>query len=653
MNSAASVNFCHLISFLGCSQAPSYASGFPIMPLLCPAFLALALSAVAAPQEEAGPSSESPRPVDPAGQAPDERTEGARAGATFDLDTLVVTPSRRKQAMLDVPYSVDFVSKERLEQARSLPQALRDVPGVMVQETGPAQGSPYIRGFTGFRTLTLVDGIRLNNSVFRDGPNQYAGTIDPFSLSGIEVVKGPSSVLYGSDAIGGTINALTKDPEIWDRPIGGEVFVRAADAANYVMSRVELGGAVGDRTAWRLGGTLKDLGDMTAGDPSGELPNTGYDEWDGDFKAQHLVDELTTLTFAAQHVDIDDAPRTHRTVFAVPFEGSAVGSDFRRDLDQERTLTYFRYDRAAAAEGDWELQSIVSYHQQEERRERERTGDRFDVQGFDVGTLGLQFSGSRATSFGTITAGLEWYHDEVDSFLNKFADQTAADEIQGPVGDDSTYDLGGLFAEAAFDVLDSTTVTAGARATYAAADANEVRDPVTDTQIEVEDDWAALTGSLRFETRMVDDGAATIALFGGISQGFRAPNLSDLTRFDSARSNEFEVPSPGLDPERFISYELGVKHATDQLSLQLVLDVLRVRPQLSDQGAASQQPQHDYTHAGGSSVQSPGPWFRGEPLPRPAVRARSQRAAHCRTESGKRGNQAPSRRSRAMIIHWR
>ena len=200
MNSAASVNFCHLISFLGRSQAPSYAFGFPIMPLLCPAFLALALSAVAAPQEEAGPSSESPRPVDAEGQTPDERAEGARAGATFDLETLVVTPSRRKQAMLDVPYSVDFVSKERLEQARSLPQALRDVPGVMVQETGPAQGSPYIRGFTGFRTLTLVDGIRLNNSVFRDGPNQYAGTIDPFSLSGIEVVKGPSSVLYGKSA---------------------------------------------------------------------------------------------------------------------------------------------------------------------------------------------------------------------------------------------------------------------------------------------------------------------------------------------------------------------------------------------------------------------------------------------------------------------
>ena len=535
-----------------------------------PLFRALALAVHAA---LGGSAVAQEAPADPSqdGSPADEVAPAreARGGATFDLDTLVVTPSRREQAMLDVPYSVDFVPRQRLEQARSLPQALRDVPGVLVQETGPAQGSPYIRGFTGFRTLTLIDGVRLNNSVFRDGPNQYAGTIDPFSLAGIEVVKGPSSVLYGSDAIGGTVNVLTKDPEIWDRPLGGQVFVRAADAANYVMTRVELGGAMGDRTAWRLGGTLKDLGDMTAGDPSGELPNTGYDEWDGDFKVQHLVDDRSTLTIAAQHVDIDDAPRTHRTVFAVPFEGTAVGSDLRRDLDQERTLTYVRHDRAAAAEGDWETRAVLSYHRQQERRQRERTGDRYDEQGFDVGTLGLQFGGSRSTGFGTLTAGFEWYHDDVDSFLDRFADQTPADEIQGPVGDDATYDLGGLFAEAAFDVSEATTLTAGARLTYAAADADQVRDPVTDTRIQVEDDWAALTGSLRFETRVVETEAATVAVFGGISQGFRAPNLSDLTRFDSARSNEFEIPSPGLDPEDFVSYELGLKHATADLSLQV------------------------------------------------------------------------------------
>jgi hemoglobin/transferrin/lactoferrin receptor protein len=52
----------------------------------------------------------------------------------------------------------------------------------------------------------LIDGVRLNNSVFRDGPNQYWTTVDPLGLERAEVVKGPVSVLYGSDAVGGTVN---------------------------------------------------------------------------------------------------------------------------------------------------------------------------------------------------------------------------------------------------------------------------------------------------------------------------------------------------------------------------------------------------------------------------------------------------------------
>ena len=497
----------------------------------------------------------------------EETEEPPPRSATLDLDTLVVTPTRGRDSILDVPYTVDTVTEERIDQLRTLPQALRDVPGVMVQETGPAQGSPYIRGFTGFRTLVLVDGIRLNNSVFRSGPNQYAGTIDPLSLSGIEVVKGPSSVLYGSDAIGGTVQAFTKDPDIWDRPLGGEVFTRFATGANYNIQRVELGGALGEATAWRAGGSRKDFGDVESG--AGTLENTGYDEWDADAKIQHLLDDRSTLTFAFQRVDIDDAPRTHRTIFAVPFEGSGVGSDLSRDLDQTRTLAYARLSTDAISRSDWETEATFSYQRQQEKRRRVRSGGRLDEQGFDVGTLGASVRASRRLGAGRFTTGFEWNRDSVDSFRNRFASQSAADAIQGPVADDATYDLGGLYADYAWDLTENTTLTAGARATYAAADANEVRDPVSADKIEIDEDWTALTGSLRFETRVVDTESATVALYGGVSQGFRAPNLSDLTRFDSARSNEFETPSPGLDPEDYVSFELGVKHETEHLSFQL------------------------------------------------------------------------------------
>ncbi|MEL6427877.1 MAG: TonB-dependent receptor [Planctomycetota bacterium] len=508
-------------------------------------------------------------PEDPPASAPASRQDGASVRATpnLDLGTTVVTPTGNEESILDVPYTVQRVDRERIEFLRTVPQTLRDVPGVLVQETGTGQGSPFIRGFTGFRTLFLVDGIRINNSTFRSGPNQYAGTIDALGLSGVEVVKGPSSVLYGSDAIGGTVNLLTKDPSIRDRPFGGRVFTRIADGANYNIQRAEFCGAVAGDTFWQLGVTRKDFGDMESGD--GELPNTGYDEWDGDLKVQHLLDERSRFTFMAQRVDIDDAPRTHRTVFAVPFEGSGVGSDLRRDFDQDRFLTYGRYERDAVAVDDWSIQATLSYQRQEELRNRITSGGARRARGFDAQTYGLLLKGVRETSFGRLTTGVEWYRDHVDSFQNRFAAQTPVLDIQGPVADDALYDLGGAYADLAFDVTDSTTLTAGARFTYAAADANEVLDPETDTQISIDDSWTALTGSLRFETRIVEDADRTVALFGGISQGFRAPSLSDLTRLDDSRSNVFEVPSPGLEPEDFIAYELGVKHEAGDMSFQL------------------------------------------------------------------------------------
>jgi hemoglobin/transferrin/lactoferrin receptor protein len=125
---------------------------------------------------------------------------------------MIVTATRVEEDPFSLPYSVSVVTAQDLERKmpRTTPEALRELPSIMLQKTSHGQGSPYLRGFTGYRTLMLVDGIRLNNSTFRDGPNQYWGTIDAQSLDHLEVVRGPSSVMYGSDAIGGTVNAISK-----------------------------------------------------------------------------------------------------------------------------------------------------------------------------------------------------------------------------------------------------------------------------------------------------------------------------------------------------------------------------------------------------------------------------------------------------------
>ena len=137
------------------------------------------------------------------------------------LDPLVITATRSENTQF-LPYSVANITEDTMrDQARrTLPEALQYTPGVLVQKTTHGHGSPFIRGFTGRQNLLLVDGVRLNNSTWRSGPIQYWNTVDSYSLDRIELVKSQGSVLYGSDAIGGTLNAFTKSSNFMEQTEG-------------------------------------------------------------------------------------------------------------------------------------------------------------------------------------------------------------------------------------------------------------------------------------------------------------------------------------------------------------------------------------------------------------------------------------------------
>ncbi len=507
-------------------------------------------------------SAAAPVPQDP----PSARGGGERPVGIPDPpgDTLVVTPNKLGAASLDVPYTVQVVDEKRIEERvyRTVPQALRDVPGLLIQETSHGQGSPFLRGFTSRRNLFLIDGIRLNNSVFREGPNQYWNTVDPLSLGKIEVFKGPGSVLYGSDAVGGTVNALPREPYIWDRAIGGKLSWRVASGESSHVARAEFGGALGPNTAWLLGVSRKDFGDVEAGGDTGLQPGTGYDEWAGDFVLEHWVSDDVRLKFAHYDVNQNEVPRTHRTQDAVSFEGTSIGNDLVREFDQDRSLTYVKMDTF----GDVTTSSSVSFQRQQETRFRTRSSGAREQQGFDVGTLGVVSTAATDTDLGRLTGGLEYYRDDVDSFLDRGPSQTAADDIQGPVADDASYESLGVFLQDEIELAERTDLILGGRWTYNAADADSVRDPETDLPFSLSDSWNQITGSLRLQHHL--NAAETRSVYGGISQGFRAPNLSDLTRFDTAGTDEFEIPAPDLDEERFVQFELGTKGREGRMTFE-------------------------------------------------------------------------------------
>jgi len=490
------------------------------------------------------------------------------------LQDVVITATRTEKQTFDVPETVEVLDAEDLQTrqlARTVPEALREVPGVLVQKTSHGQGSPYIRGFTGFRTLFLIDGIRLNNAVFRDGPNQYWNTVDPLTIQRLEVVKGTGSVLYGSDAIGGTVNALTRtfDPTGIERGWQGRVYYRYASAEDAHVARGEIGAAPGGAVRIFAGVSWKDFGDVRGGRELGLQPKTGYDELDGDVKIEYLFDNDARLVFAHEQVEQDDAWRTHKTIYARSWEGTEVGNEKRRSLDQTRRLTYLQYrghDLAPAVDG---LTASLSWHTQEEEQFRIKADDRSDRQGFDVDTLGAWLQIETASPVGLWTYGAEWYRDDVSSFLKKYAadGRLSSVAIQGPVADDATYDLAGLFVQDDVALTDGVDLIVGGRYTYARAEADRFLDPVSGEAASLSRSWDTVVGSARLLWAV--DQADHWHLFAGLSQEFRAPNLSDLTSSVEARSDEQEIPATDLDPEHFLSGEVGVKVRFDRAAFEV------------------------------------------------------------------------------------
>lgn len=131
------------------------------------------------------------------------------------VDTIVVV-GRRDDPVEDIPYEVQRIKNADIafSNAQTSADALASSAGVFVQKTQAGGGSPIIRGFEANRVLLVVDGVRLNNAIYRNGHLQNAITVDNAMLEQMEVIYGPGSLMYGSDALGGVVHFRTKDPKL-------------------------------------------------------------------------------------------------------------------------------------------------------------------------------------------------------------------------------------------------------------------------------------------------------------------------------------------------------------------------------------------------------------------------------------------------------
>jgi len=473
-------------------------------------------------------------------------------------EEVVVTASAFADDPLEQPFSLESLDQTWLRtRARTVPEALQGLPGVMVQKTASGQSSPYLRGFTGFRTQMLVDGIPLNHAAMRSGPNQYWSTLDALTVERLELVRGTSSVLYGSDAIGGTVNAISRRARVGGEGMrfGGGSFTRYSSADNSWTQRAEVSMSSGSEWGFLGGSTLSNYGDLRSGD--GTLPETGYSQANGDFRFDRYFKNGVVWTTAGQTVRQTNVPRTHKTIFAVPYAGTSVGSELQRDQDQRRDLFYSRVSWGRG--GGWieKGEVTLSYQRNKEIRDRIRTGARRDLQGFDLNDIGLtaRFE-SEAKGSGIWSWGTEIHRQTANSFRDNFVAGTfTGSAIQGAIGDDSTYDSAALYLQNEMFLHDDVSLIPGLRASWFSLDSNRVDNPslTGPAVLQLNESWTALTGSLRSVWFLEEE----TTVYAGLSQGFRAPNLSDLTSLDA--TSAVETPSPDLQPEKYIQFEIGSK----------------------------------------------------------------------------------------------
>jgi outer membrane receptor protein involved in Fe transport len=474
--------------------------------------------------------------------------------------------TRRPTSVFRDPSEITIIDRQQLDERmpQDMFQALEREVGVLMQRTARGQASPFLRGLTGQQVLILVDGIRLNNSTFRAGANQYFNTIDPGQVERIEVLRGPQSTLWGSDAIGGAINVVTRSASPYEGDYRGGSFTEyfsTADTGSYSRGNVE--GWITNSGVF-AGASYLNVNDLDRGGDLGRQPFTSYDQYAGDVKYNYLLDNDAMITVALQHFEQDDLPRSDR--FPPFVFGPPAGTPRPTFFDpQQRDLAYIRLQ--GANPGAWvdSYMFTTSYARQKEGSREIRSATREDIGEFDVDTLGVSLvMTTDLESFGALAYGTDYYHDDVDAFKNRLNPVNGAitpDTAQFP--DDSYYDRFGVFTNWNLELTDRLTANTGVRYENIGVSSTPLisvdppgPDPAVLVPTHISPSYQDWVGSVGLSYELTE----RWLLVGSISEGFRAPNLDDLVATNTlVQQAGTDIPSISLQPEHSINYEVGMK----------------------------------------------------------------------------------------------
>lgn len=471
------------------------------------------------------------------------------------LNEVVVSATRNPSSLIASPFSVNILHRKAIDNFmyRSTPEALMAIPGIFVQKTNHGGGSPFLRGLTGNQTLIILDGIRLNNSTFRYGPNQYLNTIDNFSIDKIEVVKGSGSVQYGSDAIGGVIQILSQEPEYAKiNKLTGQISARYWNKNMEKTGRTQL--MYSSPKLAVLGGvSIKKFGDLVGGKHTGIQSPSGYDEIDADIKLKLKFSDRVEMTIANQLVKQENVPVYHK----IQLENFLINE---MNL-QNRNLSYIKL-KVQNKNKYYESISLTSSFQQtiEGRESRKNGNNTHQFEKDQVGTANAAIDVySMPGKNWSANTGIEYYRDHI---MSKREDLNIV--TQTAVNLRGLYPNGSNFSSISMYQLhhlkfNKFNFEGGIRF-------NQFKIQVKDENL----------GAVKIAPNAIVANLGlnyTIGihhLYSSFSSGYRAPNIDDMGTLGIV-DFRYEIPSYHLKPEKNYNTEIGYKLQQGQFNFSLTL----------------------------------------------------------------------------------
>jgi hemoglobin/transferrin/lactoferrin receptor protein len=504
--------------------------------------------------------------------------------ADFDLDQVVISASRRIERDRVIPNRVRKIAPK--EVALQNPQTAADLLAtsgeVFIQKSQQGGGSPMIRGFATNRLLIAVDGVRMNTAIFRSGNLQNVISLDPFALSGAEVIFGPGSVIYGSDAIGGVMSFQTLTPQLStdDSPIvTGNAIARFASAnnENTVHFDVNVGGR---KWSSVTSFTYTDYGDLRMG-------STGPDDYLRTFTVERIDSTDVVVDNPDPEVQLNTGYSQINLMQKVRFAPNAEW-DFNYGFHYSTTSNNPRYDRLIRTRDGvprsaewyygpqlWMMNQLSATHRraggiydiltariahqrfEESRIDRDFNDDLRNIQEETVDAISINIDLTKTLGKGKeLLYGGEIVSNWVFSRGSRENILTNIRVLSTSRYPDSYWGSYGLYATYRMELLDNLALNAGARYNAFDIEARFITQSIT-LPLPVEEsniNDGALTGSLGLVYEEYND----IRIGAVVSTGFRAPNIDDIGEvFDSERGSVV-VPNPELDAEYATNFEVGL-----------------------------------------------------------------------------------------------